>query len=295
MLRDVVLAKVTTGSPHHLTFSPGGAPERPPVVLMFQISGSCRVEQQASSCTLHADDWCLVDTASPFHISSFSIHNENLSLRLERPSDPEVLSLLSRAIGRRWRATTGVSRVLGTTVRETFHQMNCLWHLGEAGLERAIYAMAWHALREQVEAPPGDAHDDAQRALIKAFIESRLEDPELSVEAIAQACGMSMRSVHRAFETRPGGSVSNYLWMRRLSRCAAELRDRAQDHRPITDVCLASGFNSTSHFSRLFKEAFGVTPRKYRQASERSGERDGGGAVISQAREARQRSAANRA
>ena len=272
MLRDIILAKVTTSSPHHLNFSLRSTPARPPVVLMFQVSGSCRVEQQASSCTLRPDDWCLVDTGSPFHISSLSIHNENLSLRLERPSDPEVLALFARGIGHRWRGTTGVSRILEATVKETFNQMNCLRHIGDAGLERAIAGMAWHALREQVEAPPVLGHDDVQRARIKTFIESRLDDPELSVDAIAQACGMSIRSVHRAFETEPGGSVSNYVWIRRLSRCAAELRNPGQAHRPITEVCFAWGFNSTSHFSRLFKERFGVTPREYRQVSERFGE-----------------------
>src|SRR3954463_6733760 len=83
MVRDIVLAKVTTSSPHHVTFSFGSTPPRPPLVLMFQMSGSCRVEQQASSCTLRPDDWCLVDTGSPFRVSSFSLHNENLSLRLD--------------------------------------------------------------------------------------------------------------------------------------------------------------------------------------------------------------------
>ena len=96
---------------------------------------------------------------------------------------------------------------------------------GEAGLERAIAGMAWHAVREQVEAPARPGHDDLQRARIKTFIESRLDDPELSVDAIAQACAISLRSVHRAFESEAGGSVSNYVWMRRLSHCAAELRE----------------------------------------------------------------------
>jgi len=239
---------------------------------MFQMSGSCRLEQQGSSCTLRPDDWCLVDTGSSFHISSSSPHNENLSLRLQRPSDPEVLALFAPGTGHRWRGTTGASRILEATVRETFDQMDCLHHFGDAGLERAIAGMAWHALREQIAAPPRLRHDELQRARVKTFIESRLDDPELSVDTIAQACGISVRSVHRAFEAEPGGSVSNYVWIRRLSRCAAELRNRGQAQRPITEVCFTWGFNSTSHFSRLFKERFGVTPREYRQASERFGE-----------------------
>jgi AraC-like DNA-binding protein len=271
-LHDAILAKVSTSSPHHLDMSLRTSSGRAPVVLMFQMSGSCRVKQQGAECTLNADDWCIFDAGSPFQISSFSPNNENLSLRLDRPSDPEVLDLFARGTGRRWRATTGVSRIFGATVRETFNQMNCLRNIGDAGLERAIAAIAWHALREQLEGPMPSGHEEAQRARVKAFIESRLDDPELSVEAIAHACGMSVRSVHRAFEAEPGGSVSNYIWIRRLSHCADELRNPRQAHRPITDVCLTWGFNSTSHFSRLFKEQFGVTPREYRQRSEGDGE-----------------------
>ena len=59
--------------------------------------------------------------------------------------------------------------------------------------------------------------------------------------------------------------------MRRVERCADDLRDPGQAHRPITDICFSWGFNSTSHFSRLFKERFGVTPRGYRAASRWSG------------------------
>lgn len=275
LLRDTVLAKVTTSSPHHLTFSLRDTPARPPIVLMFQMSGSCRLKQQTSTCTLRPDDWCLIDTGSPFHISSFSPHNENLSLCLERPSDPEILSLFTQGIGHRWRGTTGVARILEATVRETFNQMNSLRHDSDAGMARAIAGMAWHALREQVEAPPHHGSDDVQRARIKTFIESRLDAPELSVDAIAQACGISVRSVHRAFEAEPGGSVSNYIWIRRLSHCAAELRNPGLAPRPLTEVCFAWGFNSTSHFSRLFKERFGVTPREYRLLSERLGETNG--------------------
>jgi len=82
---------------------------------------------------------------------------------------------------------------------------------------------------------------------------------------------MSLRSVHRAFATDPAGSASRYVWMRRVERCADDLRDPGQAHRPITDICFSWGFNSTSHFSRLFKERFGVTPRGYRAASRWSG------------------------
>ncbi|MGO9397191.1 MAG: helix-turn-helix domain-containing protein [Xanthobacteraceae bacterium] len=70
--------------------------------------------------------------------------------------------------------------------------------------------------------------------------------------------------LHRHFAEDPAGSVSRYLWQRRLIRCTEALRDPSQAHRSITDVCFLYGFSSSSHFSRLFKDQFGVSPIQYR-------------------------------
>ena len=268
-LSDIVLAKVVTKSPHKLTFSPRGTAftERAPLVLVFQASDSCRLEQHNRSCTLNPGDWSLVDIGYLFRISSVGARNENLSLRLDRPSDPELLNLVQQGAARRWPGTAGASRILQGTVREAFSQISCLHHVSETGLRRAVVEMVWAALRQQFEAPPRLVHQDLQRARIKKSIKSRLEDPELSLESIAEVCGMSVRSLHRAFASDLAGSASKYIWIRRLDRCAADLRDPRQAHRGITDICFSWGFNSTSHFSRLFKEQFGVPPHEYRLAS----------------------------
>jgi AraC family transcriptional activator of tynA and feaB len=268
-LGDIVLAKIETSTPHHLAFSlrTTSLTVPAPLVLIFQMSGSCRLEQHNRSCALCPGDWSVVDTRHPFHIWSLARRNENLSLRLERPSDPELLSLLPGGAAHCWHGTTGASRILQATLRETFSQMGCLLHVSETGLQRAVAKMVWSALQEQLEAPPLLAHQDVRRARIKSFIELRLEDPDLSVESVAQTCGVSVRSLHRAFAADPAGSVSKYIWVRRLGHCAADLRDPTQAHRPVTEICFSWGFNSTSHFSRLFKDQFGVSPSEYRTTS----------------------------
>ena len=262
------LAKVSTKTPHKLRFSPQNAElsEAAPLVFLFQMSDSCRVEQHNRSCTLHPGDWAFVDTSHPFQISSQGTQNENLSLRLERPFDQELLTLVPQGVARSWHGTTGPSRILHATVRETFSQISCVRRVGETGLQRALAEMAWTALRDQFEEPTRLAHQDLQRARVKKYIESKLDDPDLSLETIAEACSMSLRSLHRAFAADPAGSVSKYLWTRRLNRCAVDLRDRTQVHRQVTDICFTWGFNSTSHFSRMFKEQFGASPRDYRMA-----------------------------
>jgi AraC-like DNA-binding protein len=193
--------------------------------------------------------------------------NEYLVLVLERPSDPALRELIDQGVGRRLDGKWGISRVVQATVMEAFKQMNRLGPSTGRSLQRALSSMAWDALREQRTLPAEAAYQDLQSARMKAFIESHLADPELCVDAIARACETSVRSVHRAFDADPSGSVSKYVWMRRLSQCAAALRDPTQAQRSISDICFAWGFNSTSHFSRVFKDQYGVPPTSYRLAA----------------------------
>ena len=261
------LARIGTKNPHNIYVLASKCPIGRASTARPGIPNERQLQSRAAEPLLHAlsRDWAFVDTSHPFQISS-GTQNENLSLRLERPSNPELSTIISQGAAIRCQGTNGSSRILQAMVREIFSQISCLSRVGETGLQRALAEMVWTALRDQFEAPAHLAHQDLQRARVKRFIDSRLDDPDLSLESIAQCCGMSLRSLHRAFAADPAGSVSKHLWVRRLDRCAADLRDPTQVHRQVTDICFSWGFNSTSHFSRLFKEQFGVSPRDYRIA-----------------------------
>jgi AraC-like DNA-binding protein len=267
-LDHAVLSRVAT-TPYIQTRSLRGPNPGAPPLLIALLSGIGRVEQPNRSCTLHAGEWCLFDPLQPFEASPFgmrNMRNEYLALTLERPSDPERLGLLEQGAARRCNAKTGMSRTLLATLTEGFNQLNRLGPSSRKKLERALTEMVWDAVREQLEAQSAGVHRDVLCARIKSYVERKIADPELSVDAIAQALGISTRSVHRAFEADPAGSISNYVWMRRLSHCAASLRDPTQTDRSITDICFSFGFKSTSHFAHMFKEHRGVPPREYRTA-----------------------------
>ena len=162
------------------------------------MNDSCSLEQQNHSCTLHPGDWAFVDTSHPFQISSRGTQNENLSLRLERPSNPELLTIISQGAAIRCQGTEGPSRILQAMVREIFSQISCLSRVGETGLQRALAEMVWTALRDQFEAPAHLAHQDLQRARVKRFIDSRLDDPDLSLgrSLKAAACPSEVSTAH---------------------------------------------------------------------------------------------------
>ena len=93
-------------------------------------------------------------------------------------------------------------------------------------------------------------------------IEQRLHDPDLNVGRLAQVLGCSTRYLHQCF-AEVGQTPSERLWQRRLEVAYRHLTDTA-DQRKISDIAFALGFSSSAHFSRLFRQSYGCTPRQLR-------------------------------
>jgi len=101
---------------------------------------------------------------------------------------------------------------------------------------------------------------------VRSYIEAHIGDPLLNPERVAAACAMSVRTLHYLFKGT-GESVSDCIWERRLQRCREALGMPAQRHRTVTEIALAAGFNSMSHFSSAFRRRFGMTPSDARDAA----------------------------
>ena len=60
-------------------------------------------------------------------------------------------------------------------------------------------------------------------------------------------------------------SFRSYVQMQRLERCKRDLSDPALMARHVSDIAYAWGFNDLAHFSRIFKQKFGASPREWRE------------------------------
>ncbi len=98
---------------------------------------------------------------------------------------------------------------------------------------------------------------------IKQYAIDHLKDPALSIASISQALHLSPAHIHRVFE---GESLTFSAWLRscRLLACRHALEDGAQAHLDITQIAFKHGFNNSAHFSRAFREQFGICPRECR-------------------------------
>jgi AraC-like DNA-binding protein len=97
-------------------------------------------------------------------------------------------------------------------------------------------------------------------------IETMLADPELTLEKVADADGISARSLQKLF-AGAGQNFSTYLRVRRLERCRLDLTSPMFASLSISEICFRWGFNGSAHFSRAFKDQYGVTPREHRKGA----------------------------
>jgi AraC-like DNA-binding protein len=97
---------------------------------------------------------------------------------------------------------------------------------------------------------------------LTAFIERRLGDPELSPTMLARTHNISTRYLHLIFSER-ATTVGRWIRLRRLAQCRAELASLGSDC-TVTEIAIRWCFSDVAHFSRLFRLAYGVSPREFR-------------------------------
>ena len=80
---------------------------------------------------------------------------------------------------------------------------------------------------------------------------------------LARLAGLSVRQLERRFATQLGTSVAGTYRKLRLARADQLLRKTGMT---TTEIALATGFRSSSHFSRAYRQHHGTTPTAARRA-----------------------------
>lgn len=95
-----------------------------------------------------------------------------------------------------------------------------------------------------------------ERKSITEVIEENIFNP-VSLNDLAYLSGRSLSTFKREFKEIYNTSPLNYIRNRRLDK-AKELLTHTSFS--VTDVCFSTGFENVSHFSKVFKERFGISP-----------------------------------
>jgi AraC family transcriptional regulator len=97
---------------------------------------------------------------------------------------------------------------------------------------------------------------------VLAYMEANLAQP-LTLADLAQEAALSEYHFARMFTLSMKMAPHQYVMQRRMARAQELVRHTTL---PLTDIALACGFSSASHFSNRFKSALGMTPSQLRAA-----------------------------
>ncbi|UNK46077.1 helix-turn-helix domain-containing protein [Arthrobacter sulfonylureivorans] len=127
-----------------------------------------------------------------------------------------------------------------------------------------IGTVAHQVLESDADGQPISVQRQPLLQQAKDFIESNISDPELTPTRVAESLFITPRHLHGIFQPE-GTTVAAWIRERRLEMCRRDLSDPHQMHKPVSAIGERWGFDEASHFSRVFRSAYGVSPRRYRE------------------------------
>ncbi|MGY3453278.1 AraC-like ligand-binding domain-containing protein [Bradyrhizobium sp. USDA 4353] len=122
------------------------------------------------------------------------------------------------------------------------------------------------AERLRTQPLPASSHRAALLYRIKAHVRARLSNADLSLQQAARELGLSTRYVNDLFSDEET-SFQRYVLAERLKQCHRDIGSPALAHRQISEIAFSWGFNDLSHFGRVFREQFGLSPREWRRSA----------------------------
>jgi signal transduction histidine kinase/DNA-binding response OmpR family regulator/streptogramin lyase len=111
---------------------------------------------------------------------------------------------------------------------------------------------------------------EADRAFLdnlRGWLDKHCHDSDLKVTSMADALALERRTLQRKLKALTGLTPANFIRQFRLQRTMQLMLETNQS---VNEIALSSGFASPQHFSRLFRETFGMPPDQWRREQVRA-------------------------
>lgn len=233
--------------------------------LNLQLEGTGLLIQDNREAVLQPGDLAIYDTNRPY---TLTFEEQARIMVVMFPCD--ALSLPTDYVGQLAAVrmgATGLSGIVGQFIRQLSENLDVL--NGPSGSRLATNALDLVStmLHAEMDMTPDRMKPQALLAVsVREYIDANLSDPLLSPASIAAAHFISTRHLHNVFH-ESGTTVASFIRSQRLDGARRDLRDPLHAGKSVGTVAARWGFLDAAHFSRTFRDAFGVPPSDWRRGA----------------------------
>ncbi|MBT3149346.1 helix-turn-helix domain-containing protein [Streptomyces sp. CHD11] len=238
--------------------------EEPAVFLGLQVTGTSLVVQNGRECVLGPGEFAVYESTAPYTLL-FDEGVDHHFLRFPR----SVLALPDRLLRDTGSVTLGPDNPIARVAFTYFSELAVNEEVHRSVRADAVVEPSVELLRAVLTYQHGDAGfakgplESTLGLRITQYIREHLADPDLSAARIAAAHDISVRHLY-AVLSGLGMSLGDWIRTRRLAECRRELAGPNSRLRTIAAIGRRWGFVNATHFSKVFKQAYGLSPRAWR-------------------------------
>lgn len=231
---------------------------------IYVLNGLTRLEQRGAPASSQMNRSSLAIVPSGIEHRLCDVEPSTLLLLCLAPAflirEPQASDL--------WRTIAGRQPHILQLSQGWQHRLEQLWRraifeqiAAQSGWELAASALAAQVLLHLARLPSPRRHGDTRKSV--EFVVREMEESffdEWNLDRAAARAEMSRRAFSGHFRRHTGRTFLDHLTELRLNHAARLLRNGGHS---VIGAAFSSGYQDLSHFHRLFRHRYGVTPREW--------------------------------
>jgi AraC-like DNA-binding protein len=239
-------------------------------IVSIQAKGVSQISQDGRSAELMPGDFGIFDSTRPYTLL-YPRGLHLITLKVPRRSLLSQLPNAEKLTAQKVSGGKGAGHLLLTMIQTLLDDIGDLDPMSYDAVSTGVIDILTAGLRtlDAGAKPTPTALTTYHLERLRAHVRENLQNASLSVQSTSQALQMSVSSIYRVLETQ-GQTLADMIWNQRLEHCRKELADPLMAAQSVTTIAFRWGFSDASHMGRLFKRAYGLSPRDYRERAIRN-------------------------
>ncbi|MGX1778408.1 AraC-like ligand-binding domain-containing protein [Nocardia brasiliensis] len=236
----------------------------PSLFVGLQLSGSSMVVQGDREATLRPGDLYLFDTTMPYTLLNDHGIDQHY-FRVPRRELALPTAVVERVTALRMTAANPVVDLASAYLQRLATNATAASVTDADAMARPSIEL----IRAVIATQLGDRRlasgplESTLELRILEYVRAHLSDHDLTAARIAHKHNISVRQLYTIL-ARAGICLGEWIRVHRLEECRRELAQPQARRTTIAAVAHRWGFADATHFSRVFRDAYGMSPREWR-------------------------------